>query len=64
VAAASADGHRPRGGTVVVGAQPVAYDVLLAGTGGPARGVVRAAYGGARAAGAVVMSPMCAERCR
>ncbi|MET9077143.1 hypothetical protein ABZX95_34470 [Streptomyces sp. NPDC004232] len=55
--AASADGRAPRAGTVVVGAQPVAYDVLRAGNGGPA-GVVR----GARAAGG--SAPMCAERCR
>ncbi|QHA08459.1 MFS transporter [Streptomyces broussonetiae] len=54
VLVASADGRRPRAGTVVVGAHPVACDLLLDGTSGLA-GVVRAADGGGPVAGAVVI---------
>ncbi|MFD0343795.1 MFS transporter [Streptomyces sp. NPDC127117] len=39
---ASADGFQPQASTVVVGAEPLAYDILLSGTSGLA-GVVRAA---------------------
>ncbi|MEU2285429.1 MFS transporter [Streptomyces sp. NPDC013178] len=39
---ASADGFQPQASTVVVGGEPVAYDILLSGTSGLA-GVVRAA---------------------
>ncbi|MEU6550770.1 MFS transporter [Streptomyces sp. NPDC046915] len=39
---ASADGYQPQASTVVVGEEPVAYDVLLSGTSG-LNGVVRAA---------------------
>ncbi|MFE0728755.1 MFS transporter [Streptomyces antibioticus] len=42
---ASADGRRPQATTVVVGADPVTYDVLLSGTTGLA-GVVRSSNGG------------------
>ncbi|MET9132239.1 MFS transporter [Streptomyces antibioticus] len=42
---ASADGCRPQATTVVVGAEPVTYDVLLSGTTGLA-GVVRSSNGG------------------
>ncbi|WP_405770520.1 MFS transporter [Streptomyces sp. NBC_00080] len=51
---ASADGHRPQATTVVVGAAPVTYDVLLSGTSGLV-GTVRSAEGGAPVAGAVVI---------
>ncbi|MGW5650675.1 MFS transporter [Streptomyces humi] len=51
---ASADGCRPRATTLVVSAEPVAYDVLLTGTGQLA-GLVRAADSGAPVAGAVVV---------
>ncbi|MGW2688266.1 MFS transporter [Streptomyces sp. NPDC001414] len=51
---ASADGCRPQATTLVVGAEPVAYDVLLSGTSGLS-GLVRAADGGAPVAGAVVV---------
>ncbi|MEW2301542.1 MFS transporter [Streptomyces sp. NPDC006655] len=51
---AAAEGRRPRAATLVVSAEPVAYDVLLTGTGGLA-GQVRAADGGAPVAGAVVV---------
>ncbi|MQY34063.1 putative multidrug resistance protein MdtD [Streptomyces sp. RB17] len=54
VLVASADGRRPQAATVVVGAHPVSYDLLLGGTGGLA-GVVRAADGGAPVVGAVVV---------
>ncbi|WEO93867.1 carboxypeptidase-like regulatory domain-containing protein [Streptomyces sp. FXJ1.172] len=54
VLVASAGGRRPQARTVVVGAQPVAYDLLLDGTSGLA-GVVRAADGGAPVAGAAVI---------
>ena len=50
----SADGHQPQATTVVVGATPVTYDVLLSGSSGLA-GVVRAADGGAPVAGALVI---------
>ncbi|MEU3280515.1 MFS transporter [Streptomyces antibioticus] len=42
---ASADGRQPRATTVLVGAEPVTYDVLLSGTTGLA-GVVRSSNGG------------------
>ncbi|MGW6923564.1 MFS transporter [Streptomyces sp. NPDC054950] len=51
---ASADAHRPQATTVVVGATPVTYDVLLSGTSGLV-GTVRSAEGGAPVAGAVVI---------
>ncbi|MEU3613728.1 MFS transporter [Streptomyces sp. NPDC006872] len=51
---ASADGHQPRATTVVVGATPVTYDVLLGGVSGLV-GAVRSADGGAPVAGAVVI---------
>ncbi|MCX5374521.1 MULTISPECIES: MFS transporter [unclassified Streptomyces] len=51
---AAADGHRPQATTVVVGAAPVTYDVLLSGTSGLV-GTVRSAEGGAPVAGAVVI---------
>ncbi|MER6959780.1 MFS transporter [Streptomyces sp. NPDC000618] len=51
---ASADGHRPQATTVVVGATPTTYDVLLGGAGGLV-GAVRSADGGAPVAGAVVI---------
>ncbi|MER7841399.1 MFS transporter [Streptomyces sp. NPDC096040] len=51
---ASADGCQPQATTLVVGTEPVAYDVLLSGTSGLA-GLVRAADSGAPVAGAVVV---------
>ncbi|MFM9369081.1 MFS transporter [Streptomyces sp. Da 82-17] len=51
---ASADGFQPQASTVVVGDEPLAYDVLLSGTSGLA-GVVRAADGGKPVAGAMVV---------
>jgi EmrB/QacA subfamily drug resistance transporter len=42
---ASADGFQPQASTVVVGEEPVPYDILLSGTSGLG-GVVRAAQGG------------------
>ncbi|MFD9320053.1 MFS transporter [Streptomyces sp. NPDC060053] len=51
---ASADGHQPQATTVVVGAAPVTYDVLLGGTSGLV-GTVRSVDGGAPVAGAVVI---------
>ncbi|MFM9447949.1 MFS transporter [Streptomyces acidiscabies] len=51
---AAADGLQPQATTVVVGATPVAYDILLSGGSGLA-GVVRGADGGAPVAGAVVI---------
>jgi len=42
---ASADGFQPQAATIVVGGEPVAYDILLSGTSGLA-GVVRAATSG------------------
>ncbi|MFJ8110920.1 MFS transporter [Streptomyces sp. NPDC096132] len=50
----AADGHQPQAATVVVGATPVTYDVLLVGSSGLA-GVVRSADGGGPVAGAVVI---------
>ncbi|MFF3500367.1 MFS transporter [Streptomyces sp. NPDC003247] len=51
---ASADGHQPQATTVVAGAAPVTYDVLLVGGSGLA-GVVRSADGGKPVPGAVVV---------
>jgi EmrB/QacA subfamily drug resistance transporter len=51
---ASADGFQPQASTVVVGDEPLAYDILLAGTSGLA-GTVRAAEGGAPVEGAMVV---------
>lgn len=51
---ASADGHRPQATTVVVGATPVTYDVLLSGASGLV-GTVRSVESGAPVAGAVVI---------
>ncbi|MFJ9019712.1 MFS transporter [Streptomyces sp. NPDC102259] len=51
---AAADGHQPQATTVVVGAAPVTYDVLLGGTSGLV-GTVRSVDGGAPVAGAVVV---------
>ncbi|MDX3244467.1 MFS transporter [Streptomyces sp. ME18-1-4] len=50
----SADGHQPQATTVVVGATPVTYDVLLSGSSGLA-GAVRSADSGAPVAGALVI---------
>ncbi|MFJ8791915.1 MFS transporter [Streptomyces sp. NPDC102462] len=51
---ASAAGRRPRATSLVVGADPTAYDILLSGGGG-LTGVVRSADSGAPVAGAVVV---------
>jgi EmrB/QacA subfamily drug resistance transporter len=51
---ASADGYQPQASTVLVGDEPVAYDILLSGTSGLA-GVVRAAEGAAPVQGAMVI---------
>ncbi|MCS0635105.1 MFS transporter [Streptomyces sp. LP05-1] len=51
---ASADGFQPQASTVVVGAEPLGYDMLLSGTSGLA-GVVRAAEGGAPLPDAMVI---------
>ncbi|MGI5397922.1 MFS transporter [Streptomyces sp. CA-135486] len=51
---ASADGFQPQASTVVVGDEPLAYDLLLAGTSGLA-GTVRAAEGGTPVEGAMVV---------
>ncbi|MET9661342.1 MFS transporter [Streptomyces sp. NPDC006510] len=51
---ASADGFQPQASTVVVGDEPLAYDILLSGTSGLA-GVVRAAETDAPVNGAVVI---------
>jgi MFS family permease len=51
---ASGDGHQPQATTLVVGTDPVSYDVLLSGAGGLA-GVVRSADSGAPVAAAVVI---------
>ncbi|MEE4493723.1 MFS transporter [Streptomyces sp. BE230] len=51
---ASADGFQPQASTVVVGDEPLAYDILLAGTSGLA-GTVRAAEGGTPVEGAMVI---------
>ncbi|MEU2246094.1 MFS transporter [Streptomyces sp. NPDC019224] len=51
---ASADGFQPQASTVVVGDEPLAYDILLSGTSGLA-GTVRAAEGGTPVAEAMVI---------
>ncbi|MFF1645137.1 MFS transporter [Streptomyces sp. NPDC058240] len=51
---ASADGFQPQASTVVVGTEPLAYDILLSGTSGLA-GVVRAAESAAPVEGAMVI---------
>ena len=51
---ASADGFQPQASTVVVGDEPLSYDILLAGTSGLA-GSVRAAEGGMPVEGAMVI---------
>ncbi|MFF5337997.1 MFS transporter [Streptomyces sp. NPDC013181] len=51
---ASADGFQPQASTVVVGDEPLVYDILLAGTSGLA-GTVRDAESGAPVADAVVV---------
>nr|WSW67981.1 MFS transporter [Streptomyces sp. NBC_00995] len=51
---ASADGFQPQASTVVVGDEPLTYDILLAGTSGLA-GTVRAAEGGMPVEGAMVI---------
>ncbi|MEU4494885.1 MFS transporter [Streptomyces sp. NPDC023998] len=51
---ASADGFQPQASTVVVGAEPLDYDILLCGASGLA-GTVRAAEGGAPVEGAMVV---------
>ncbi|MFE0276458.1 MFS transporter [Streptomyces sp. NPDC058992] len=51
---ASADGFQPQASTVVVGNEPVARDILLAGTSGLS-GTVVAAEGGAAVEGAMVV---------
>ncbi|MEU1177913.1 MFS transporter [Streptomyces sp. NPDC005820] len=50
----AADGHQPQATTVVAGAAPVTYDVLLVGSSGLV-GAVRSAESGAPVAGAVVI---------
>ncbi|WP_299529398.1 MFS transporter [uncultured Streptomyces sp.] len=51
---ASADGFQPQASTVVVGDEPLAYDILLSGTSG-LTGSVRAAESGAPVTGAMVI---------
>ncbi|MET7644852.1 MFS transporter [Streptomyces sp. NPDC005426] len=51
---ASADGFQPQASTVVVGDEPLTYDILLAGTSGLA-GAVRAAEDGTPVEGAMVI---------
>ncbi|MFF9688086.1 MFS transporter [Streptomyces sp. NPDC014623] len=51
---ASADGFQPQASTVVVGDEPLAYDILLAGTSGLS-GTVRTAEGGLPVQGAMVV---------
>ncbi|MER7665328.1 MFS transporter [Streptomyces sp. NPDC096193] len=51
---ASADAFQPQASTVVVGDEPVAFDILLSGTSGLA-GIVRAADGGLPVEGAMVI---------
>ncbi|NBE54587.1 MFS transporter [Streptomyces boluensis] len=51
---ASADGFQPQASTVVVGTEPLAYDVLLSGTSGLA-GVVHTADGAKPVVGAMVV---------
>ncbi|PVC91466.1 MFS transporter [Streptomyces sp. CS090A] len=51
---ASADGFQPQASTVVVGEEPLAFDILLSGTSGLA-GTVRAAESGSPVDGAMVI---------
>ncbi|MDT0493334.1 DHA2 family efflux MFS transporter permease subunit [Streptomyces griseus] len=51
---ASADGFQPQASTVVVGGEPLAFDILLSGTSGLA-GTVRATESGAPVEGAMVI---------
>jgi hypothetical protein len=51
---ASADGFQPQASTVVVGGEPVSYDVLLSGTSG-LTGLVRAAHSGSPVKDAMVI---------
>ncbi|MFJ8866036.1 MFS transporter [Streptomyces sp. NPDC102473] len=51
---ASADGFQPQASTVVVGDEPLAYDILLAGTSGLS-GTVRTSEGGTPVQGAMVV---------
>ncbi|MEW2065899.1 MFS transporter [Streptomyces sp. NPDC007346] len=51
---ASADGFQPQASTVVVGEEPLAFDILLSGTSGLA-GTVRAAEAGTPVEGAMVI---------
>ncbi|MCD9903176.1 DHA2 family efflux MFS transporter permease subunit [Streptomyces sp. MT29] len=51
---ASADGFQPQASTVVVGEEPLAFDILLSGTSGLA-GTVRAAESGTPVDGAIVI---------
>ncbi|MGC5533211.1 MFS transporter [Streptomyces sp. SR-10] len=51
---ASADGFQPQASTVVVGEEPLAFDILLSGTSGMA-GTVKAAESGAPVDGAMVV---------
>ncbi|MFJ2645906.1 MFS transporter [Streptomyces sp. NPDC087420] len=51
---ASADGFQPQASTVVVGDEPVGYDILLSGTSG-LTGTVRSADGGLPVEGAMVI---------
>ncbi|MFI1930643.1 MFS transporter [Streptomyces sp. NPDC020330] len=51
---ASADGFQPQASTVVVGEEPLAFDILLSGTSGLA-GTVKAAESGAPVDGAMVI---------
>ncbi|MEV5280696.1 MFS transporter [Streptomyces sp. NPDC051994] len=51
---AAADGFQPQAATVVVGGEPLGYDILLSGTSGLA-GAVRAAETGAPVEGAMVI---------
>ncbi|MFC6064850.1 MFS transporter [Streptomyces ochraceiscleroticus] len=51
---AAADGHQPQASTVVVGDQPIGYDILLSGTSG-LRGQVRSVVTGAPVDSAMVV---------
>uniref|UniRef100_UPI000561F36A MFS transporter n=1 Tax=Streptomyces cellulosae TaxID=1968 RepID=UPI000561F36A len=51
---ASADGFQPQASTVVVGTEPVSYDILLSGTSG-LTGLVRAAHSGSPVKDAMVI---------
>ncbi|GAB2853281.1 hypothetical protein GCM10027176_65020 [Actinoallomurus bryophytorum] len=51
---AAADGHQPQAATVMVGDEPLGYDVTLSGTSGLS-GIVRSAATGARVKGAMVV---------